>query len=114
MKRLLTEESVANLNHQLNDVMDAKNIMNDVQLNIIGGDNNNLMNDNAVIVDQIELKLGSSNLAKSISIDTTGRVYLEGDNDRLLSPYIDELVTISQIGMRLNMWFNDLPIDAPK
>lgn len=44
MKRLLTEESVANLNHQLNDVMDAKNIMNDVQLNIIGGDTNNLRN----------------------------------------------------------------------
>lgn len=114
MTRLLTETDVAILNHKLTGVLDAKNIMNNVELNIIGDDTNNLMNSDAVSVDQIELKLGQSNLANSISIDTTGRVYLEGDNDRLTSPYIDELVTISQIGIRLNTWFNNLPIDKSK
>lgn len=112
MKRLLTEDDIAVLNHKLNNVIDAKNIIKDVELNIIGGDTNNLMNSDAVRVDQIELKLGQSDLADSISIDTTGRVYLYGDNDRLTSPFVDELVTISQIGMRLNMWFNDLPTDT--
>lgn len=114
MKRLLTETDVAILNHKLNSVLDTKNIINDVELNIIGGDTNNLMHSDVISVDQIELTLGQSDLADSISIDTTGRVYLEGEHDRLTSPYIDELVTISQIGIRLNTWFNNLPIDESK
>lgn len=110
MKRLVTNHDILMLDQELDIVVDTKNIKNNFQLNIIGGDVDKLKKYNPISVDQIKLRLDKSDLADSIIIDTTGRVYMEGDSKRLTSPYVDELITLAQLGMRLNRWFNDLPI----
>lgn len=112
MKRLLTNHNIMMLDQELDGIVDAKNIIKDLRLNIIGGSVNDLTNGDTISVDQIEVELGRSDLADSITIDTTGRVYINGDNYRLASPFVDELVTIAQLGMRLRMWFNDLPTET--
>lgn len=109
MKKRITQNDFDALNNALSDVYDMKHIMNDVELNIIDGNANTTNTSDIIFAEQIELEFGKSNLATSIKIDTTGRVYLNGDNDRVSSPFIDELVTISQVGMRLNQWFRALP-----